>query len=187
MRANPATGRALARSRSRRHRSTASPRRRCGRTGRPAPRSRALTPSCHLPQWLVAAIGKVESDHGRYGGNTVGSDGVSSPGIFGIALDGSHGTASISDTDDGRLDGDRLYDRAVGPMQFIPGTWAAVGTDGDGDGVANPQDIDDAALASGIYLCSGGDDLSTKAGAQAAVFRYNHSDEYVNAGPVDRR
>ena len=58
----------------------------------------------------------------------------------------------------------RVYDRAVGPMQFIPSTWSVVGVDADGDGQRNPQDIDDAALATAVYLCSGDDDLSTDAG-----------------------
>ena len=46
------------------------------------------------------------------------------------------------------------YDRAVGPMQFIPSTWSVIGVDGDNDGKRNPQDIDDAALATAVYLCS---------------------------------
>ena len=49
-------------------------------------------------------------------------------------------------------------------MQFIPSTWAVVGVDADGDGERNPQDIDDAALAAAVYLCSGNEDLSTDAG-----------------------
>ena len=65
-------------------------------------------------------------------------------------------------------------------MQFIPSTWSVVGVDGDGDGKRNPQDIDDAALASAVYLCSGDEDLSTDAGQNAAVYRYNHSDAYVD-------
>jgi hypothetical protein len=55
-----------------------------------------------------------------------------------------------------------------------------VGVDGDGDGVRNPQDIDDAALATAVYLCSGDEDLSTASGQQAAVYRYNHSQKYVD-------
>ena len=61
--------------------------------------------------------------------------------------------AAIPDTDNGRWDGDKVWDRAVGPMQFIPATWQGAGRDGDGDGVANPNDIDDAALAAADYLC----------------------------------
>jgi hypothetical protein len=136
--------------------------------------------SCHLSWQLIAAIGRVESDHGRYGGNVLGKDGKSRPGIFGIPLDGSDGTAEVSDTDGGQYDDDPVFDRAVGPMQFIPQTWSVVGVDGDGDGTRDPQDIDDAALATAVYLCSGDEDLSTTSGQKAAVYRYNHSNEYVD-------
>ncbi|MET0998528.1 MAG: lytic transglycosylase domain-containing protein, partial [Marmoricola sp.] len=129
---------------------------------------------------LIAAIGRVESDHGRYGGNTLTEDAVSKPGIYGIALNGKNGTQAINDTDGGQLDEDTVYDRAVGPMQFIPSTWQVVKVDADGDGKRNPQDMDDAALATAVYLCSGTDNLSTRKGQEASVFRYNHSQEYVN-------
>ncbi len=65
-------------------------------------------------------------------------------------------------------------------MQFIPSTWAIVGVDADNDGQRNPQDIYDAALGSAVYLCSGSDDLATDAGQRSAVFRYNHSQRYVD-------
>jgi hypothetical protein len=135
---------------------------------------------CNLPWPLIAAIGRVESDHGRYGGNVLSNEGVSTPGIYGIPLDGTNGTQKISDTDAGQYDNDGIYDRAVGPMQFIPSTWSVVGVDGDGDGKRNPQDIDDAALATAVYLCSGNEDLGSDAGVNSAVYRYNHSNEYVN-------
>ncbi len=137
-------------------------------------------PGCHLPWQLLAAIGRVESDHGRYGGNVLAANGVAHPGIYGVPLDGSGGTQAVADTDNGRYDHNPVYDRAVGPMQFIPSTWAVVGVDGDGDGVRNPQDINDAALAAGVYLCAGNQDLSTTAGRAAAVYRYNHNHDYVN-------
>ena len=136
--------------------------------------------SCKIPWQLIAAIGRVESDHGRANGNSLDDEGLATPGIFGIALDGSNNTAVIRDTDAGQYDSDSRWDRAVGPMQFIPSTWSVVGVDGDNDGQRNPQDIDDAALASAVYLCSGDDDLSTDAGRRAAVFRYNHSQDYVD-------
>ena len=65
-------------------------------------------------------------------------------------------------------------------MQFIPSTWSVVGVDADGDGERNPQDIDDAALATAVYLCSGKDDLGTTEGQRASVYRYNHSQAYVD-------
>ncbi len=140
----------------------------------------AADKSCNIPWELIAAIGRVESDHGRYGGNTLTEDGVSKPGIYGIALNGKNGTQAINDTDGGQLDQDTVFDRAVGPMQFIPSTWQVVKVDADGDGKRNPQDMDDAALATSVYLCSGSDNLSTRKGQEASVFRYNHSQDYVN-------
>ncbi len=122
----------------------------------------------------------MESNHGRANGNTLDDNGLATPGIFGVALNGSNRTTEIVDTDAGQFDNDAAYDRAVGPMQFIPSTWSVVGVDADGDGVRNPQDIDDAALGTAVYLCSGSDDLGTDAGRREAVFRYNHSQSYVD-------
>ncbi len=142
--------------------------------------SRARThPGCQLPWTLLAGIGRVESDHGRYGGSVLSTDGVSRPAIIGVALNGRGPVAAIRDTDDGRLDRDKVWDRAVGPMQFIPSTWAYSGRDGDGDGRKNPHDLDDAALAAATYLCSGSGSMLVDASAKAAIFRYNPSDYYV--------
>ncbi len=140
----------------------------------------AADKTCNIPWELIAAIGRVESDHGRYGGNVLSDKGVSQPGIYGIALNGKNGTQAIQDTDGGVLDKDTVYDRAVGAMQFIPGTWSVVKVDADGDGKRNPQDIDDSSLATAVYLCSGSDDLGTRKGQEAGVFRYNHSKSYVD-------
>jgi membrane-bound lytic murein transglycosylase B len=133
---------------------------------------------CHLPWALLAGIGRVESDHGRFAGAVLHADGVSTPRIIGIPLDG-HGTEVIRDTDHGRLDGDTVWDRAVGPMQFIPSTWAAWGRDGNGDGVRDPFNLFDAARAAADYLCAAGGDLGTAAGQEAAVLSYNHSAAYL--------
>lgn len=111
-------------------------------------------PACHLPWNLVAAIGRVESNHGRIQGNALSADGVAQPGISKPAL---------------------------GPMQLTQGTFDTVSIDSDGDGTKNPQDIDDAATAAGIFLCSGDGDLSTDAGARAAVARYGDGKKYVNS------
>ncbi|HSV37979.1 MAG TPA: lytic transglycosylase domain-containing protein [Nocardioidaceae bacterium] len=137
-------------------------------------------PGCRLTWPVLAAIGRVESDHGRYGGSVLSQQGVATPGIYGVPLTGSNGTARIEDTDAGLYDDDGDYDRAVGPMQFIPSTWSVVGVDGDGDQKRDPQDVDDAALAAAVYLCSGKEDLSTESGLGVAVYRYNHSYDYVS-------
>jgi hypothetical protein len=139
----------------------------------------AADASCHLPWELLAAIGRVESDHGQFGGRTPATDGVVNPAIIGIPLDGRAGTTKIADTDGGVLDTDKAWDHAVGPMQFIPSTWASIGVDADGDNVRNPQDLDDAALAAAVYLCAGDADLSTVTGQRGAIYSYNHSNQYV--------
>ena len=145
-------------------RPAASRRPRSSPTSAPRPSSTRPTSGCNLPWELIAAIGRVESDHGRFGGNALDDEGVARPGIYGIALNGKNDTQDIADTDAGQYDDDTRFDRAVGPMQFIPSTWSVVGVDGDSDGTRNPQDIDDAALATAVYLCSGDDDLSDGAG-----------------------
>ena len=136
-------------------------------------------PTCNIDWALLAAIGRVESNHARFGGNQLDSTGTVRPGIIGIPLDGANGTALITDSDRGRLDRDIRYDRAVGPMQFIPSTWRVAGVDADGDGVKNPQNMADAATATAVYLCSGPGDLRRPADLRAAILRYNASDSYV--------
>ena len=138
-------------------------------------------PECRLSWVTIAGIGRIESDHGRHGGAVLGDDGRPSPPIIGIPLDGSPGVREIRDTDGGVLDGDRKYDRAVGPMQFIPTTWERWATDGDGDGTADPFDIDDAALAAARYLCAGNRDLGTGEGWRAAILSYNNMESYVTS------
>lgn len=135
-------------------------------------------PRCGLSWPLLAGIGRVESDHGRSGGAVLFATGVSNPQIIGIALDG-HGTALIHDTDHGRYDHDTVYDHAVGPMQFIPSTWALYGADGNGDHVADPFNVYDAAKAAAAYLCAAGGVLNTYAGQLTALHAYNDSDAYA--------
>jgi hypothetical protein len=137
-------------------------------------------PGCGISWSLLAAIGRVESNHGRYGGAQLRADGYGTRKIRGIPLDGRPGVALIRDSDDGSMDGDPVYDRAVGPMQFIPTSWRAVAADGNGDGRRDPDNIFDATLGSATYLCAGSGDLRDRSQRAQAVFRYNHSQEYVN-------
>jgi membrane-bound lytic murein transglycosylase B len=136
-------------------------------------------PECRISWSTLAGVGKIESDHGRHDGSSLDAGGNAVPPIFGIALDGGN-TAEITDTDDGAIDGDADFDRAVGPMQLIPQTWRNWHVDGGGDGVEDPQNIDDAALAAANYLCRSSIDMDTEEGWRGAISAYNSSDTYLS-------
>ncbi|MEV7672311.1 lytic murein transglycosylase [Streptomyces sp. NPDC088752] len=138
---------------------------------------RSTDPHCNLPWQLLAGIGKVESGQAR-GGRVDGNGTTTSP-ILGPALNGV-GFANISDTDGGAYDGDKVHDRAVGPMQFIPSTWATWGQDANGDGKKDPNNIYDAAQAAGLYLCANDRNLALRADLDRAILSYNRSTEYLN-------
>lgn len=138
----------------------------------------AVAPACGMGWNTLAAVGFVETAHGTYGGGTLTVEGLVSRPVVGPVLNGD-GFAAIADTDAGTLDGDSRWDRAVGPMQFIPSTWQLVGRDGNGDGTADPFNIDDAALSAATYLCADGRDLTTADGWTAAIYAYNQSDAYI--------
>ncbi|MGW7568715.1 lytic transglycosylase domain-containing protein [Streptomyces tendae] len=138
---------------------------------------RRAKPGCNLPWQLLAAIGKVESGQAR--GGRVDANGTTIGRIIGPQLDGN-GFALIKDTDNGVYDGNSSYDNAVGPMQFIPSTWAWAGRDGNGDGKEDPNNVYDAALAAGHYLCRFDWDLSDQADLDRAILSYNNSQDYLN-------
>jgi membrane-bound lytic murein transglycosylase B len=137
------------------------------------------TSTCHLDWATLAGIGSVESRNGADGQGLSRSGRPAVP-IYGPVLDGAGAVAAVPDSDGGSLDADVTVDRAVGPLQFLPSTWRTWGSDGDGDGVRDPQDIDDAALSASRYLCASGD-LSSPVGWTDAVFSYNHSADYVQS------
>jgi peptidoglycan hydrolase CwlO-like protein len=97
--------------------------------------------TCPGLSWTVlAAIGQVESGHGR-------NPSTSSAG-------------------------------AMGPMQFLPSTFAHYAVDGDHDGVANIMDPYDAIYSAAAYLCANGAGNGPDA-LYSAIWHYNHADWYV--------
>ncbi|MFJ3230389.1 lytic murein transglycosylase [Streptomyces sp. NPDC086787] len=144
---------------------------------RAADNLREAKPGCNLPWQLLAAIGKVESGQAR--GGSVDANGTTLSPILGPQLDGN-GFALIPDTDHGQYDGNSAYDQAVGPMQFIPSTWKWAGRDGNGDGVEDPNNVYDAALAAGHYLCRNSWDLSDQKDRNRAILSYNDSQDYLH-------
>ncbi|MCU1415221.1 MAG: hypothetical protein JWN80_2561 [Microbacteriaceae bacterium] len=138
-----------------------------------------VQPACGIGWNLLAAIGEVESRHGTIFGGKITANGDAVPAIFGVALDGTS-TAHIPDSDGGAIDGDATGDRAVGPMQLIPEAWRNWHVDANGDGVENPQNIDDSTMAAAHYLCRAGGNLGTETGWRTAVLAYNSSDAYVD-------
>jgi membrane-bound lytic murein transglycosylase B len=139
---------------------------------------RATEPHCHLTWATLAGIGRVESDHGRFGGAHLLANGEESQPVVGVPLNGTGGVRDIPDSDGGRFDGDPRFDRAVGPMQFLPSTWASYGADAMGTGQPDPENVNDAALAAAGYLCVGGRDMGTPAGWWSGLLSYNDSDQY---------
>ena len=102
---------------------------------------RAAAGTCPGMAWtLLAAVGQVESGHGR-------NPGPSSAG-------------------------------AIGPMQFMPATFAAYGVDGDGDGVRDAWDPQDAIFSAANYLCASGAGSGAD-GVHRALLAYNHAEWYV--------
>jgi transglycosylase-like protein with SLT domain len=140
-------------------------------------RTNLIQPNCHIPLELLAAIGKVESGHAR--GGRVDAEGRTLTPILGPVLNGG-AFAAIADTDGGEYDGDKTWDRAVGPMQFIPSTWSKWASDGNVDGQLDPSNVYDASLAAARYLCAANRDLGTPDGLDEAVLSYNHSTSYLS-------
>jgi Transglycosylase SLT domain len=132
-------------------------------------------PACGISWNLLAGIGRIESMHAN--GGATDARGTAIQPIYGPSLDGSlpGNEVIVQSTGGGRV----TYARAMGPMQFLPGTWARYASDGDGDGVADPQNVYDATLAAARYLCSGGLNLRDQSQVLASILRYNNSMPYA--------
>ncbi len=142
-----------------------------------------LHPECRLTWYALAAIGETESHHGGArqpdGSAALGIDGLPAARILGPPLDGTNGTRLIADSDGGWIDGNPLVDRAVGPMQFLPGTWRTHGMDGSGDGIADLDNLYDAARSAADYLCQNGIGLDGDQGLTTAYTAYAGAAPYA--------
>ncbi|MEM8925386.1 MAG: lytic transglycosylase domain-containing protein [Actinomycetota bacterium] len=140
---------------------------------------RAASLACPgLPWTVVAGIGKVESNHGRFGGASVAENGDVTPPILGPVLDGSlAGTRPIPLAGGSPWHSTVGFDRALGPMQFLTDTFRSVGVDGNGDGVATPHNAIDAIHSAVAYLCGSSGEVTD---LREAIFRYNRSEVYVD-------
>lgn len=136
-------------------------------------------PECSLGWNTLAGIGSVETSHASIDDSGLSAQGVAEPAITGPVLDGSEGVMEVSDTDEGEYDDDDQWDRALGPMQFLPETWQTHAVDGNLDGETDPQQIDDAVLTAGVYLCESAEDLTNDDEWIRAVTTYNQSMEYA--------
>lgn len=136
--------------------------------------SRAV-PNCGVGWNLLAGIGRIESMHAN--GGATDARGTAVNPIYGPSLDGTlpGNEVIVQATQSGRV----TYARAMGPMQFLPGTWSRYASDGDGDGKSDPQNLYDSALAAARYLCSGGLNLRDPAQVMSAILRYNNSVAYA--------
>lgn len=143
-------------------------------------------PGCGISWDQLAGVGLIESRHGSYGGNTVGFDGRTSGEILGPVLDGDP-FAAIPDSEGGALDGNTEWDRAVGPMQFIPTSWQIYGLDGNADGLKDPHNLYDAAYAAAEHLCRGYSGIQGDAVYRRALLGYNRSAVYGSDVMAARR
>lgn len=137
---------------------------------------------CDMRWQVIAGVQAIESGHGTFSGDGIDRsagplpDGRAIAPIIGPALDGGQ-FALIWDTDGGQLDGDTVYDRAVGFGQAIPETWRRVMAGRPG---ADPQDIDDAAVFTGLELCrAAGGSVNDEQNLRRALFAYNQDNAYV--------
>ncbi len=143
-------------------------------------------PGCGIGWDQLAGVGLIESRHGSFGGSTVGPDGRTSNEILGPVLDGEPFSA-IADTDGGSWDGNTEWDRAVGPMQFIPSSWDIYGLDGNADGVIDPHNLYDAAYAAAEHLCRGFSGIQNDSVYRRSLLGYNRSAVYGSDVMAARR
>lgn len=155
---------------------------------------------CAIDWATIAGISEVESIHGTLGNRFITANGSLSRPLLGVLLDGGASEADgvidpsvaaesgvtttsnfarIPDSDGGLWDGSAEYDRALGPMQFLPSTWRRYGADGNGDDVNDPHNIYDASKGAALYLCAVAKEIDS-GDLNLRLRSYNDSQTYVN-------
>jgi membrane-bound lytic murein transglycosylase B len=70
---------------------------------------------------------------------------------------------------------------AFGMSQFVPTSYAKFAVDGNGDGVVDLFNLQDAVASIANYLKSHGYEKNRPVSSREAVYAYNHCDDYVKA------
>ena len=97
-------------------------------------------------------------------GTCSATEGIARPGIFGPALDGTHGTSLISDTDAGQYDGDTSSTAPSARCSSSRRRGRSSGSTPTTTASATRRTSTTPRSATAVYLCSGTDDLGTDAG-----------------------
>lgn len=163
-----------------------------------------LEPGCGIDLAYLAAFGYMESGHGTVAVAATGEadgasprapvvwdplTGESQPRILGALLDGRGAGGNttphrndLSPRDRSFYRQDDPYLRAVGPTQFLPAAWETVRAvaDGNDDGVADPFNYYDGALATAVKSCRDGGGLATEADSRRATLAYNDAGWYAD-------
>lgn len=110
------------------------------------------SPECALPWHLLAAVGRLTSDHGD-GGRTDVLGTLAAPKV----------------APDGR----------IGPMLLPPAVWQEYAADGNADGATDPQNVFDSTLAAGAWMCSVGGPVRDGDGESRAVALFDSSPGFL--------
>lgn len=140
-------------------------------------------PACKISWQDLAALGRIESGNAQHGSTRLAADGETTPPILGPPLDGTAGNQALAKPAGLAYDdGSGPWERAVGPMQFLPTTWAVYGMVGIADHtVPDPNNAFDASMGAANVLCHDAwpQGMESLAGIKQAYFSYNHSASYV--------
>jgi membrane-bound lytic murein transglycosylase B/lysophospholipase L1-like esterase len=164
-----------------------------------------IEPQCAIDVAYLAGFGAMESGHGTVAVSTdTGTPdgpaphaparwdpltGESTPAVRGMLLDGGGAGGNVTPHPNDLSPADRHFYRqdeahlrAVGPTQFLPATWETVRdvADGNADGVADPFNYYDGALATAVKACRDGNGLARESDRRQAALAYNGAGWYAD-------